>query len=479
MYQTILSKEGFRKGMDLYFKRHDGDAVTCDDFRAAMADANGVDLDQFGLWYSTPGTPLVKYATEFDEAAGVFKLSLTQSSNSDKPMFIPISFGLIDKTTGEEVVPTTILQFKESTQTFEFDGLKGDVVPSILRQFSAPVKLVPSTEIDEESLKFLAAKDTDGFNRWEAGQKLYSSLCFQEYNGSMSETTLGYVFEAFEGTLDDTKMDFSIKAYALTLPTVTTLSEDIKKVDPVVLKKARGAVKVAIARKFHDKLFSLYKELSNVLEAATEFKVDSESIGRRRLRNTILGYLTAIKESEEEQITAANLALSHYDKAKGMTDKMAAFENLASMDGAGAEARDKTVKRFYDEANGDALVLNKWFAVQARADLPDVIDRVKELTKHPDFTFSNPNRCRSLVSSFTANHGAFHAMDGGGYKFIGETIAELDKMNPQMSSRIGKSLIAWKTYGEQRAALMKAELEKLSTMKLSDDLFEIVNSSLK
>lgn len=479
MYQTILSKEGFRKGMDLYFKRHDGDAVTCDDFRAAMADANNVDLDQFGLWYSTPGTPVVTYSTDFDASTGVFKLTLTQSSNCDKPMFIPISFGLIDKTSGGEVVPTTVLQFKEMNQTFEFDGLKGDVVPSILRQFSAPVKLVPSSEIDEESLKFLAAKDTDGFNRWEAGQKLYSSLCFQEYDGEMSSTTLGFVLEAFEDTLADTKMDYSIKAYALTLPTESTLSEDIKEVDPVKLRKARGAVKKAIARKFHDKLLAAYNDLTSALDAMTEFKVDAESIGRRKLRNTILGYLTSIKETEEEQTAAATIALAHYDKAKGMTDKMAAFNALASMDGAGSEARDKTIKRFYEEANGDALVLNKWFAVQAMANLPDVLDRVKELTKHPDFTFTNPNRCRSLISSFTMNLAPFHAADGEGYKFIGETIAELDKLNPQLSSRIGKTMITWKKYGKERADLMKAELQKLSEMKLSDDLYEVVNSGLK
>ncbi len=465
--------------MDLYFKRHDGDAVTCDDFRAAMADANGVDLDQFGLWYSTPGTPVVTYSTEFDSSVGVLKLTLTQSSKNDKPMFIPISFGLIDKTSGEEVVPTTVLELKEMTQTFEFDGLKGDVVPSILREFSAPVKLVPSTETDEESLKFLAAKDTDNFNRWEAGQKLYSSLCFQEYNDKMSSTTLGYVLEAFEDTLNDTKMDFSIKSYALTLPTESTLSEDIKEVDPVKLRQARGAVKKAIAKKFQDKLLASYNDLTNVLDAVTEFKVDAESIGRRRLRNTILGYITAIKETEEEQTAAANIALSHYDKAKGMTDKMAAFNALASMDGAGAEVRDKIIKRFYDEANGDALVLNKWFAVQAMANLPDVLDRVKELTKHPDFTLSNPNRCRSLISSFTMNLAPFHAADGEGYKFIGETIAELDKLNPQLSSRIGKTMITWKKYGKERADLMKAELQKLAEMKLSDDLYEVVNSGLK
>ncbi len=481
MYNTILSEEGFRKGMDLYFERHDGNAVTCDDFRAAMADANGVDLDQFGLWYSTNGTPTVTYSTEYDGENGVFKITLTQKSNSDKPLFIPVSVGLIDKASGDEVVPTTVLELKEETQTFEFENLKGDVVPSILRQFSAPVKLVSSTgEVDEESLKFLAARDTDGFNRWESGQRLYTSLCFQEYKeGKMSDQTLEYVLEAFERTLADDTMDFSIKSYAMTLPSEGTLAEELKEIDPVALRKAKGAVKKAIGRKFQSKLLDAYNGLTTAMDSNGEFKVDAESIGRRRLRNTILGYLTTIKETEEEQKQAADIATSHYDKATGMTDKMAALNALVSMDGAAAKSRDDVIQRFYDEANGDALVLNKWFSAQALADLPDVLDRVKALTKHPDFTLSNPNRCRSLISAFTMNLAPFHAIDGEGYKFIAETIAELDKLNPQISSRMGTSLIQWRKYGKERAELMKGELKKLAEMKLSDDLYEVVSRGLK
>jgi len=480
MYNTILTEKGFRKGMDLYFQRHDGTGVTCDDFRAAMADANDVDLEQFGLWYSTPGTPTVTYSTEYKSDEGVYEITLSQSSTSDKPLFIPVSIGLLDKETGDEVVPTTVLELKEDSQTFKFD-VKGDVVPSILRGFSAPVKLVSSSgEIDEESLKFLAARDTDGFNRWEAGQRLFTSLCFQVYNdGKMSEQTLDYVFEAFERTLADESMDFSIKAYAMTLPTEGTLSEELDEVDPVALREARGAVRKAVARKFQSSLLDAYNELTKVMDADPEFKVDAESVGRRRLRNTILGYLTSIKETEEEQKAAADIAMAHYDNATGMTDKMAAMSALVSMDGAASESRDAVLQRFYDEANGDALVLNKWFSAQAMADLPDVLDRVKALTKHPDFTLSNPNRCRSLISAFTMNLAPFHAKDGAGYEFIADTIVELDKLNPQISSRMGTSLIQWRKYGKERAELMKSELKKLADMKLSDDLYEVVNRGLK
>ena len=533
MYSTLLTDEGFRKGMDLYFERHDGTGVTCDDFRVAMADANDVDLQQFGLWYvcmisccarllchccffiarncvsltlvlmhiygicthlfqsasfqtkhdrySTPGTPTITYSSEYDADAGVFKLTFSQSSKSDSPLHIPISTGLIDAVTGEEVVPTTVLELKEETQTFEFSGLKNNVIPSILRQFSAPVKLVSlSGNVDEEALAFLAARDTDGFNRWEAGQRLFTSLCFQDYKGEMSETTLNNVYEAFERTLADTNMDMSIKAYALTLPSESTLAEELSgtEVDPVALHKSRGAVRKSLARKYQKELLSAYEDLTASM-AGAEFKVDAESVGQRRLRNTIMGYLASIKETPEEQKIAAELATSHYNNATGMTDKMAALSALASMDGEGATARDKALQRFYDEANGDALVLNKWFSVQALADLPDVLDRVMALTKHPDFTLSNPNRLKSLISAFTMNEAAFHAEGGEGYKFIAATIAEVDKINPQISSGIGTSLIQWRKYGEKRANLMKEELKKLSEMKLSDDLFEVVNRGLK
>lgn len=483
MYNTLLGADGFRKGMDLYFERHDGTGVTCDDFRAAMADANGVDLDQFGLWYSTPGTPTVTFSHAYDNATGTFSLTLSQSSKSDKPLHIPVSVGLLDKSTGEEVVPTKVLELKEEKQTFEFPGLKGDVVPSILRDFSAPVKLVSeSGENDEESLAFLAARDTDGFNKWEAGQVLYTDAIFQNMRDEVSDKTLDYVYEAFGRTLaDEETTDYSIQAYALTLPSESTLAEEVDVVDPIAIHKARGAVKKGIARKFQAEIKAKYDALTAAMEAeGGEFKVDATSVGRRRLRNVLLDYLCSIKESPEEQKAAAELAWSQFETATGMTDRYSALSALASMDGEGADNRDKAIQKFFDDAKGDALVLNKWFTVQALADLPDVLDRVKELTKHPDFTLSNPNRCRSLISAFTMNSAAFHAESGEGYTFIGDILMELDKLNPQISSRMGSSLIQWKRYDEDRGALMKAELERVAAMKpISDDLSEILSSALE
>lgn len=478
MYQTILTPEGFNKGMKLYFECHDGSAVTCDDFLAAMADANNVDLTQFALWYSTPGTPTVQYETSY--ADGTFTLKLSQSSRSVTPMHIPVAFGLLDKATGQEVVPTTVLELKEASQVFTFDGLEGDVVPSLLRDFSAPVKLEPvSGEVDESDLAFLAARDTDGFNRWDAGQRLYTSLIFQTLNDQISSTTQAFVDEAFRMALEQKTTDYSIQAYALTLPSESTLSEEMKIVDPVGLHEARGKVKKALARKYESEIRTTYDGLTETMQAETEFKVDAEAIGRRRLRNTLLEYLCSIRETDQEQIAAAELAMKHFQNAKGMTDKIAGLGALASMDGEGADARDEAMQTFYDDAEGDALVLNKWFMTQAVADLPDVLNRVKKLKEHPDFTLKNPNRCRSLISAFAMNSAAFHDESGEGYKFLGSTIAELDKLNPQISSRMASSLIQWRRYDEERGQLMKAELEKLNAMKLSEDLFEIVSRGLK
>jgi len=479
MYQTILGVDGFNKGMKLYFERHDGTGVTCDDFLAAMADANGVDLSQFSLWYSTSGTPTVTYSSKFED--GTFSLTLSQKSKSQTPMHIPVSVGLLDKATGEEVVSTTVLDLKEEIQTFSFDGLKGEVVPSILREFSAPVKLEAATGgVDEESLAFLAARDTDGFNRWESGQKLYTSLIFQTLNGEASEKTQEFVNEAFGRTLMDKETsDFSIQAYALMLPSEATLAEDMKVIDPVGLHAACGAVKKALARKYKAELLERYNELTATMNEGEEFKVDAESIGRRRLRNVFLDYLCSIKETPEEQAAAAKLATDHFENATGMTDKMAALSALASMDGEGSGARDKGIQKFYDDANGDALVLNKWFMTQALADLPDVLDRVKKLTEHPDFTYKNPNRLRSLVNAFTMNSAAFHDEEGAGYEFIGDTLEKVDQINPQVSSRMAGCLIQWRRYDEKRGKLMKSQLERLASLKLSDDLFEVVNRGLK
>jgi len=513
MYQTIVSPLGFRKGMDLYFARHDGSAVTCDDFLAAMSDANpDSDLSQFSRWYSTPGTPVVTYEyNEYDSMKKQWTVTLTQTSQSTEgPLHIPISIGLLDKGTGKEVVATTVCNLKKETQTFVLDvddihSSSDAIVPSILRGFSAPIKLLPASThnqgkgVDEATLAFLAAHDTDGFQKWESGQALSTSLIFQvmeEDEGIDAMTTSKtwtYVKEAFQRSLENYEsIDYSILAYELSLPTQGSLTELVSgDVDPLAIHTARGSVKKALARDFHSQLQKRYDALTAAITKDTdgEFKVDATSMGRRRLRNVCLSYLCSLSGDNEEIRTASSLAKHHYDTATCMTDKVAALTCLASMDdsesdgvgGTATAAREEIIQRFYDEAQGDALVLDKWFSIQAMADLPDILERVQALQQHTDFTLKNPNRCRALVGGFTANPRGFHAIDGSGYQWVREILEELDPINASISSRLSSSLLTWKTYNyEQRGHFMKKELEQLSTLTpISDDLFEIVSKGLK
>lgn len=230
---------------------------------------------------------------------------------------------------------------------------------------------------DEDTLAFLAANDSDGFNRWEACQKLYTSLILQNVDGEQSSVTLAYAEEAFGRALATKSDEHSLMAYSMMLPTESTLAEEVAVVDPIAIHKARGGVKKSLARKFEKELRSKYDELTAIVEGETSLKVDSSAIGRRRLRNMILEYLCSIRETDDEEVAAAELASKHYNNANGMTDKVSAFSCLSSMSGKGATARDRITQQFYDEANGDPLVINKWFSIQAMADLPDILDRGK------------------------------------------------------------------------------------------------------
>lgn len=508
MYETILGTAGFRKGMDLYFQRHDGSAVTCDDFLSAMADANDVDLSQFAKWYSTSGTPVVTYSSIYDHQKGTYQLTLSQSSRSDEPLLIPIAVGLLDKETGKEVVSTTILQLKESTQTFDFHNLKGDVIPSILRNWSAPVKVLPALGVvDEKDLAFLASWDTDGFNRWDSAQRLYEATILKVINHEDHEESLDLVLKSFNLTLTDERIsDDSIRAFTLILPSESTLSKAVSPIDPPAILHARNHVKQLIARKYKEELLLAYQKLTTEIEIeGTTFRVDGVAVGRRRLRNVYLGYLCSICGTDEEEKESATLAADHFNAATGMTDKLAALGILVSMSGEGATERDAAIKKFYNDAKGDSLQLNKWFAVQADAELPDVLDRVMTLTLHPEFSIKNPNRCRSLIMTFAMNAAAFHAEDGRGYKFLGDMLEQIgkpeicfkvcmpyctltahlcliisDKINSKVAARTTASvLIGWKKYNEKRAALMKEQLQRLKDMPgISNDLLEIVTKGL-
>ncbi|CAM9463360.1 unnamed protein product, partial [Phaeothamnion confervicola] len=420
MYQTLLGRDGFRKGMDLYFQRHDGQAVTCDDFRAAMADANGADLAQFERWYSQPGTPTVTAEGAYDAAKKMYMLTLRQSTaqgprqaSPSLPFVIPVATGLLYRS-GEEAAPTTVLKLTEEEQQFVFEGIVSEPVPSLLRGFSAPVKML--YKYTDEDLGFLAASDTDPFNRWEAGQRLGTRVLLALAGDAAAAAAGGVdadavaaslpplprpLVESFRATLAgaaaESDADRSLQAYALQLPPFSALAEEMSVVDPDALRAAYRHVRHGLLTELRLEFEAAY----DALAPAGPYVKSAAEVGRRRLRNTCLGFLHEVPAGSDAAATAAAAAercWKQFVAADNMTDKIAALGCLVDLPGA---RRDAALAQFHADADGDALVLNKWFAVQASADVPDLAARVLELMKHPDFTLRNPNRIRSVVGSFS------------------------------------------------------------------------------
>ena len=485
MYRTILGEAGFKKGMKLYFERHDGDAVTCDDFRAAMSDANNVDLTQFERWYTQAGTPTVHVKSSYDAAAK--KLSLTlkqvppttpgpgQKAEEKKPWHIPVTIGLLSAQSGAEISASQVLQFKDVEQTFTFDNIAEEPVLSLFRGFSAPVKVVFEGGQSDAELAFLMAHDTDTFNRWDAGDRLSTNVIMGLTKLASPEDIAkaeisGDFVEAIRTSLKSAgSVDPALLSATLTLPDLGTLSQTMEVIDVEKLVAARKTVKKALGAILKAEFESVY----NSCAATGSYEFNSRETGRRRLRNTCLDYLCA-----DGSDATAKLAKAQYDSADCMSDRIYAFMTLAGR--VGSSEKDAVVQDFYDFADKDALVLNKWFAVQANADMPGQLDRVKELKAHPDFIMSNPNRCRSLISIFAGNMPHFHAADGKGYEFVRDAIVEIDKLNPQVAARMCGAFSQWKRFDAARQALMKAQLETIQkTDGLSKDTYEVATRCLK
>mmetsp|Transcript_64635 Transcript_64635/g.200415 ORF Transcript_64635/g.200415 Transcript_64635/m.200415 type:complete len:904 (+) Transcript_64635:54-2765(+) len=487
MYQTLLGRAGFRKGMDLYFERHDGSAVSCDDFRAAMADANGRDLSLFEEWYLQPGTPQVEAQSAWDSSTGTYTLKLKQKVGAgqahlpaekrrERPLLIPVVVGLLDRGTGKEVVPSQVLELREPEQAFEFPGLAAEPVPSLLRDFSAPVKL--EYRHTDEDLAFLAAYDTDSFNRWEASEVLGAKAikeCYAAEGSQSPELSQGFV-SALRAVLNDEKTtDLSLLAYALVLPAESALLETLQPpVDPVKLHEARGAVRLAVAVALKEDFRRRYAELSPAEGEA--LVIDGPNAGKRALRNACLGYLSSFKDAK-----SIALCKAQFDEARArgcMTDKLSAFQCL--VESPHTPECEAAVQAFYDDAAGDALVTNKWFMMQAMADTEDCLQRVQKLVEHPDFTYTNPNRLRSVASVFANNVSGFHKSDGSGYRFMAEMVLKVDKLNPQVSSRLATSFSTWAKLDALRQERIKEQLKMLMSKKdeLSKDTFEVVSKVL-
>ncbi|KAA0594706.1 aminopeptidase N [Azospirillum lipoferum] len=490
MIHTLLGPEKYRKGTDLYFQRHDGQAVTCDDFVAAMADASGVDLTQFQLWYRQSGTPELDITGSHDPAAKTFTLTVRQTvpptpgQPTKQPMHIPLVVGLLgpdgqdlplrleNEGEGEEAAAGTsrILHVKAESQSFTFRDIPARPVPSLLRGFSAPVKL--KTDLTDADLTFLMAHDSDAFNRWEAGQilgtRILLGLVADQQAGRALVLPEGYA-DAFARILEDAERDRAFAAQALVLPTEAYLGTQMAVVDPDAIHTVREFARKILAGRLRAQFLDLYRRNSS----QEPFSVDAEAIGKRSLKNLCLAYLMALEDAE-----ALDLCLTQYRTAKGMTDEIAALQflsNAASPDGETALAD------FYDRWKGEALVVDKWFSVQAMSHRADTLDRVTALLGHPAFEIRNPNKVYALIGGFAnGNPVRFHDASGAGYRFLADQVLRLDPMNPQVAARLMGPFSRLRRYDAARQGLMKAELQRIvATPGLSPDVYEVASKSLE
>ncbi len=459
MQHTLRGQDRFQKGMKRYFERHDGQAVTCDDFVAAMADASGVDLAQFKRWYDIAGTPSLECRGEYDATGKRYALSVRQSMNP--PFHIPLAVGLLGPK-GEELLAegTRVLSVTEPEQKFVFENVPAAPVPSLLRGFSAPVNL--EYDYSEAELVHLMAHDSDPFNRWEAGQRL-ATRAILEKGGEPSKAFV----TACARVLADAASDPAFAAEALMLPSESFLAEQMKMVDPDALHAARNRLRRKLGEALKKDLLAAYE----ALRVPGPYTPDAESAGKRALRNVALGLLM---ELDDPAIRKACVA--QFERADNMTDAMAALAALANCDCA---ERTAALDAFYAKWKDDALVIDKWLAVQAASRLPGTLARVKELLAHPAFDIKVPNKVYALIRSFGANHVRFHAADGAGYAFLADRVLELDKLNPQVAARMARSFDRWKRFDEKRQAHAKRELERIRDAEgLSRDVAEIVTKAL-
>ncbi|MCA7012857.1 aminopeptidase N [Dickeya dadantii] len=480
MMHTLLGEEKFQAGMRLYFDRHDGSAATCDDFVQAMEDASSVDLSQFRRWYSQSGTPVVTVRDDYDAATRQYRLHVSQMTpvGADKqpklPLHIPLDVELYD--TEGQVIPLrqkgqklgSVLNVTEAEQTFVFDDVPCQPVPSLLREFSAPVKLNYSWS--DEQLTFLMRYASNAFSRWDAAQSLlanYIRLNVARHQQQQPLSLPMHVVDAFRGVLLDDKLDPMLASQILSLPGENEMAELFEIIDPDAITAVRQSLTQTLAQEMADELLAVYR--ANKLAS---YRVDQQDMGKRALRNVCLSYL-AFADREQADVLAA----AQFTDADNMTDSLAA---MAASVAAQLPCRDTLLAAFDERWHQDGLVMDKWFALQASSPASDVLSRVRELLNHRSFSLNNPNRLRSLVGSFCAgNPSAFHAVDGSGYQFLTEMLSDLNTRNPQVASRLIEPLIRLKRYDSGRQALMRQALETLKGLEnLSGDLFEKITKAL-
>ncbi|NKB31892.1 MAG: aminopeptidase N [Pseudomonadales bacterium] len=489
MISQILGPDNFRKGSDLYFDRHDGQAVTTEDFVLAMEEASGIDLRQFRRWYSQAGTPTLNISGDYNETENTFTLMLEQDCSptpgqaQKEPFLIPLKMGLLDQQGNELELKVkdrgdlsnskeVVLPVTDARQKFVFENISERPIPSLLRSFSAPVRM--QYPYAREDLYFLMVHDSDGFNRWNASQLLAIEV-LDELQVAESPAVPEIAEKAFEGVLqsavEDAGVDQAMLAHLLALPTEGFLIEQATVADVDSIHKARESLANHHANKFKASFAQIY-ENNNLDEP---YQADAPSIARRALKNLALGYL--VRTEDEALLTTC---YEQFSNAVNMTDQAAALRCLVnSSSSVGQSYGQQALESFYEQWQHEPLVVDQWFAIQATCQIAGNLERVKSLLEHEAFDIKNPNKVRSLIGAFCGqNHIGFHAANGEGYEFLADRILELDKLNPQIAARLLTPLTRWRKFDSNRQALMQAQLQRIKACaELSKDAYEVVEKS--
>lgn len=475
MMYTLLGPAKFRAGTDLYFSRFDGYAVTTDDFVAALQEASGVDLSQFKLWYTQAGTPEVTVQEVYDPATKIYTLTLSQQipdtpgQTNKQPMHIPVAIGLLDDNGENLPIATPVLSLQQATQSFVFNNISTKPHLSILRDFSAPVKLKHKQSVEE--LAFLLENDSDNYNRWNAAQQLYMQTLLELAVNVQQGIELQLpqaITHTFSTVLLDQGLNLDLKAELLTLPSLQLLMDNMHPADPDALYTAKKFVITSLAKKLNKELYAAYDGC--VLFGP--YRYTANDCAYRNCKNIILGYILSNKTQD-----GIALALNQYRKSNNMTDAIAALAGLASIEG---NERIECLIEFYDTWSSNPLVINKWLTIQACADLDNVLDEVKSLMQHKGFDIKNPNKVQALIAAFcVGNPVHFHTLTGDGYKFLADIVLQLNSINPQVAARTLTPLTQWQRFETKRQKLMCAELIRIKQAdKLSMDVMEIVTKAL-
>ncbi len=481
MYHTLLGEEGFQKGMKLYFQRHDGQAVTCDDFRAAMADANGINLDQFALWYSQAGTPVLEAEGRLKN--NIFELTIKQTvpptpDMADKqPMMIPVKIGLLNRN-GEAVAfdyqgkraTEAVLLLTEAEQTFPLEGVTEAVVPSLLRGFSAPVHL--NYPYSDDDLLLLLAHDSDAFTRWEAAQTLYRRAVAANLAALSDGVELPKhekLLAAVEKVISDDLLDNAFKALLLGVPSEAELWDGAENIDPLRYHQAREALLDTLAVHFLPKWHELNRQAAKQENQSYEYS--PEAAGWRTLRNVCRAFVLRADPAHIEAV-----AEKYGEMAQNMTHE---WGILSAVNGNESDTRNRLLAQFADKFSDDALVMDKYFALVGLSHRSDTLQQVQTALQHPKFSLENPNKARSLIGSFSRNVPHFHAQDGSGYRFIADKVIEIDRFNPQVAARLVQAFNLCDKLEPYRKNLVKQELQRIRAQEgLSKDVGEIVGKIL-